>query len=94
VKSPAENKTPVVLSIVEEPPTLINAPATVPEPVIVNTTAADVDLTAGLAEVEAEKDGVLRVPEYVGALVPPTSNQPEWMLVYLCKLRYQYLLNP
>jgi hypothetical protein len=74
VKSPAENRTPVVLSIVAEPPTLINAPATVPELVILNTTAEEVDLTAGLAEVEAEKTGVLRVPEYVGAFVPPTSN--------------------
>ena len=63
VKSPAENRTPVVLSIVEEPPTLMNAPATVPEPVIENTTAAEVAFTAGLAEVDAEKAGVLRVPE-------------------------------
>ena len=34
VKLPAENKVPVVLSIVDEPPTLINAPVTVPELVI------------------------------------------------------------
>jgi hypothetical protein len=31
VKLPAENNVPVVLSIVDEPPILINAPVTVPE---------------------------------------------------------------
>ena len=63
VKSPAENKVPVVLSIVDDPPMLINAPATVPEPVMLNTTAALVDSTEGLAVVAALKAGVLRVPE-------------------------------
>jgi hypothetical protein len=63
VKSPALNSTPVVLSIVAEPPTLIKHPATVPEPVMLNTTAALVDRTDGFAVVAAEKDGVLRVPE-------------------------------
>jgi len=77
VKSPAENKTPVVLSIVDDPPTLMNAPATVPELVIENTTTALVVRTEGLADVAELKVGVLRVPEYVGAFVPPTSSQPE-----------------
>ena len=63
VKSPAENKVPVVLSIVEEPPMLMNAPATVPEPVMENTTAALVVSTEGLADVAALNAGVLRVPE-------------------------------
>ena len=78
-KSPALNKIPVVLSIVDDPPTLMNAPATVPELVMLNTTAAEVDKTAGLALVTALKDGVFLVPEYVGALVPPTSIQEEWL---------------
>ena len=63
MKSPAENKVPVVLSIVEEPPMLMNAPATVPEPVMENTTAALVVSTEGLADVAALNAGVLRVPE-------------------------------
>ena len=63
MKSPAENKVPVVLSIVEEPPMLMNAPATVPELVIENTTAALVVSTEGLADVAALNAGVLRVPE-------------------------------
>ena len=74
-KSPALNKIPVVLSIVDEPPTLMNAPATVPDPVILNTTAAEVTKTEGLAVVGVVKLGVFLVPEYVGALAPPTSNQ-------------------
>ena len=76
VKLPALNKTPVVLSIVAEPPTLINAPVTVPEPVIENTTAADVDSTDGLADVAELNVGVFLLPEYVGALAKPASNQP------------------
>ena len=68
VKLPAENNVPVVLSIVAEPPILINAPVTVPEPVIENTTAADVDSTDGLADVAELNDGVFLLPEYVGAL--------------------------
>lgn len=63
VKSPAENKVPVVLSIADVPPMLMKAPATVPEPVILKTTAALVDKTEGLAVVAALKAGVLRVPE-------------------------------
>jgi hypothetical protein len=63
VNAPMLNKVPVVLSIAVDPPTLMNAPYTVPELVMLNTTAALVDRTAGLAVVEAEKLGVLRVPE-------------------------------
>ena len=65
---------PVVLSTVAEPATLMKAPATVPEPVIENTTAALVDLTDGLAVVEALNEGVLRDPEYVGAFAKPTAS--------------------
>ena len=63
VNAPILNKVPVVLSIAVDPPTLINAPYTVPDPVMLNTTAALVDRTEGLALVAAEKAGVLRVPE-------------------------------
>jgi hypothetical protein len=76
VKLPAENNVPVVLSIVDEPPILINAPVTVPEPVIENITAALVDSTDGLAFVAVLNVGVFLVPEYVGALVAPASNHP------------------
>ena len=47
-------------------------PATVPVLVIENDTAEDVALLAAAAE---ENEGVGRLPEYAGALVPPTSNQ-------------------
>jgi hypothetical protein len=43
---------------------------------MLNTTAAEVVNTDGLAEVAELNDGVLRVLEYVGALDPPTSYQP------------------
>ena len=76
VKLPALNNVPVVLSIVEDPPILINAPVTSPEPVIENTTADAVDNTEGLADVAELNDGVFLVPEYEGACVPPASNQP------------------
>ena len=72
-KSPAENKVPVVLSFVALPPMLMKHPATVPVPVIENDTAEDVALLPAEA---ALKDGVGRLPEYVGALAKPTSNQP------------------
>ena len=65
VKLPAENNVPVVLSIVAEPPILINAPVTVPEPVIENTTAALVESTEGLADVAELNDGVFLLPEYL-----------------------------
>jgi hypothetical protein len=63
VNAPILNKVPVVLSIAVEPPTLMKAPHTVPELVMLNTTAALVDKTEGFAVVAAEKLGVLRVPE-------------------------------
>lgn len=70
-KSPAENKVPVVLSLVALPPMLIKQPATVPVLVIENDTAEDVVLLPAEA---ALNDGVGRLPEYVGALAKPTSN--------------------
>lgn len=70
-KSPAENNVPLVESLVELPPMLIKQPATVPVPVIENDTAEDVVLLPAAAEAN---DGVGRFPEYVGALVKPTSN--------------------
>jgi hypothetical protein len=81
VNEPAEYKVPVVLSIAEEPLMLIKQPATVPEPVNVNDTAAEVVLVVTLDGVKPEdvaelNVGVLRVPEYVGALAAPDSNQP------------------
>jgi hypothetical protein len=63
VNAPILNSTPVVLSIAVDPPTLMKAPYTVPELVILKTTAALVDKTDGFAVVAAEKLGVLRVPE-------------------------------
>lgn len=63
VKFPALNNVPVVLSIVDEPEALMNAPYTVPELVMLNTTDALVANTAGLAVVVVVKLGVLRVPE-------------------------------
>jgi len=71
-KSPAENNVPVVESLVALPPMLMKQPATVPVPVIENDTAEDVAL---LPEEATAKEGVGRLPEYVGALVPPTSSQ-------------------
>jgi hypothetical protein len=72
-KSPAENRVPVVLSIVALPPMLMKQPATVPVDVIENVEAEEVALTPAAA---ALNEGVLRLPEYVGALAKPTSNQP------------------
>src|SRR5689334_17040089 len=72
-KSPALNSVAVVSSFVADPPILMNAPATVPLPVILNATAADVLLDPALA---AEKEGAGLLPEYVGALAPPTSLHP------------------
>jgi hypothetical protein len=43
LKSPAENKVPVVLSIVAEPPMLIKQPATVPVEVMAKLEAEEVD---------------------------------------------------
>jgi hypothetical protein len=71
-KSPAENNVPVVESLVALPPMLIKQPATVPVLVIENDTAEDVALLEAEA---AANEGVGRLPEYAGALVPPTSNQ-------------------
>jgi hypothetical protein len=71
-KSPAENKVPVVLSLVALPPMLIKQPATVPVLVIAKDTEEDVALLPAEA---ALKDGVGRFPVYAGALVPPTSSQ-------------------
>ena len=71
-KSPAENNVPVVESLVALPPMLIKQPATVPVLVIENDTAEDVAL---LPEEAALNEGVGRLPEYVGALAKPTSNQ-------------------
>jgi hypothetical protein len=82
VNEPAEYKVPVVLSIVAEPLMLIKQPATVPEPVNVNETAAEPALVVTLDGVEPDEDAELnvivgRLPEYVGALAKPDSNQPE-----------------
>ena len=71
-KSPAENKVPVVLSIVALPPMLIKHPATVPVDVIEKLDAAEVVLLPADAALNV---GVLRLPEYVGALARPTSFQ-------------------
>lgn len=71
-KSPAENSVPVVLSIVALPPMLMKQPATVPVEVMAKLEAADVAFTPAAA---ALNEGVLRLPEYVGALAKPTSNQ-------------------
>jgi hypothetical protein len=70
-KSPAENKVPVVLSLVALPPMLMKQPATVPVLVMEKDTAEDVALLPAEA---ALKDGVGRLPVYVGALARPTSN--------------------
>ena len=70
-KSPAENNVPVVLSTVALPPMLIKQPATVPVDVIEKLTAEDVVLLPAEA---ALNEGVLRLPEYVGALAKPTSS--------------------
>jgi hypothetical protein len=59
-KSPAENKTPVVVSFVALPPMLIKHPATVPVPVIVKDTADEVALEPDDA---ALNDGAGRLPE-------------------------------
>ena len=59
-KSPAENKVPVVESLVALPPMLMKQPATVPVLVMENDTAEDVALLP--AEAEAN-DGVGRLPE-------------------------------
>ena len=71
-KSPAENNVPVVESLVELPPMLIKQPATVPVLVIAKDTAEEVALLPAEA---ALNEGVGRLPEYAGALVPPTSSQ-------------------
>jgi hypothetical protein len=49
VKSPAENNVPVVSSLVAEPPMLMKQPATVPEPVIENTSGVEVALAPAAA---------------------------------------------
>jgi hypothetical protein len=59
-KSPAENNTPVVESIVALPPMLIKQPATVPVLVMEKDTADDVALLPAAAELN---DGVGRLPE-------------------------------
>ena len=59
-KSPAENKVPVVLSLVELPPMLMKHPATVPVLVIENDTAEEVALLPADAELN---EGVGRLPE-------------------------------
>jgi len=59
-KSPAENKVPVVLSLVALPPMLIKQPATVPVPVMEKDTAEEVALLPADAEL---KEGVGRLPE-------------------------------
>ncbi len=71
-KSPAENNVPVVESLVALPPMLMKQPATVPVDVMEKDTADDVALLPAEA---ALNDGVGRLPEYAGALVPPTSFQ-------------------
>jgi hypothetical protein len=81
VNEPAEYKVPVVSSLVAEPLMLIKQPATVPEPVNVNETAAEPALVVTLDGVEPDEDAdanviVGRLPEYVGALAKPDSNQP------------------
>jgi hypothetical protein len=63
---------PVVESLVELPPMLIKQPATVPVLVIAKDTAEEVALLPAEA---ALNEGVGRLPEYAGALVPPTSSQ-------------------
>lgn len=59
-KSPAENKVPVVLSMVALPPMLIKQPATVPVDVIEKDTAEEVVLLPAEAALNV---GVLRLPE-------------------------------
>ena len=59
-KSPAENKVPVVLSLVALPPMLIKHPATVPVLVMENDTAEEVAL---LPDDAALNEGVGRFPE-------------------------------
>jgi len=59
-KSPAENKVPVVLSLVALPPMLIKQPATVPVPVMEKDTAEEVALLPDDAELN---EGVGRLPE-------------------------------
>lgn len=59
-KSPAENKVPVVLSLVALPPMLIKHPATVPVLVMENDTAEEVALLPADA---ALNEGVGRLPE-------------------------------
>jgi hypothetical protein len=59
-KSPAENKVPVVLSLVALPPMLMKHPATVPVLVMENDTAEEVALLPADAEL---KEGVGRLPE-------------------------------
>jgi hypothetical protein len=81
VKLPAEYNVPVVLSIVAEPLILMKQPATVPEPVNVNDTAAEPALVVTFDGVEPDDVAELnvivgRLPEYVGALAKPDSNQP------------------
>jgi hypothetical protein len=65
LKSLAENKVPVVLSIVAEPPMLMKHPATVPVEVIENEEAEEVDFVQVVPDTKAAalKTGVLRVPE-------------------------------
>lgn len=58
-KSPALTSTPVVLSLVAEPPCTMKQPATVPLLVKVKLTAADVAFEPAEA---AENDGVGRLP--------------------------------
>ena len=59
-KSPAENKVPVVLSLVALPPMLIKQPATVPVLVMEKDTAEEVVLLPADA---ALNEGVGRFPE-------------------------------
>ena len=59
-KSPAENKVPVVLSLVALPPMLMKHPATVPVLVMENDTAEEVVLLPADA---ALNEGVGRFPE-------------------------------
>ena len=59
-KSPAENKVPVVLSLVALPPMLMKHPATVPVLVMENDTAEEVVLLPADA---ALNEGVGRLPE-------------------------------
>jgi hypothetical protein len=60
---------------------LIKQPATVPEPVNVNDTAAEPALVVtfdGVEPVDVAEPNVIvgRPPEYVGALSSPDSSQP------------------